>query len=52
MSVLDRFSSRLSYVKVDFSKPEEFQNLKEWLDEAPNLLHGNAAKYLWHTKPG
>ena len=34
-----RFSSRLSYVKVDFSKPEEFQNLKEWLDEKRTQIY-------------
>lgn len=34
-----RFSSRLSYVRVDFSKQEEYQNLKEWLNEERTQIY-------------
>ena len=34
-----RFSSRLTYVKVDFSKQEEYQNLKDWLNEERTQIY-------------
>ncbi len=34
-----RFSSRLTYVKVDFSKLEEYQNLKQWLNEERTQIY-------------
>ena len=34
-----RFSSRLTYVKVDFSKQEEYQNLKQWLNEQRTQIY-------------
>ena len=34
-----RFSSRLTYVKVDFSKQEEYQNLKQWLNEKRTQIY-------------
>jgi glucose-6-phosphate 1-dehydrogenase len=34
-----RFSSRLSYVRVDFSKQEEYQNLKDWLNEERTQIY-------------
>ena len=34
-----RFSSRLTYVRVDFSKPEEYQNLKQWLNEERTQIY-------------
>ena len=34
-----RFSSRLTYVRVDFSKQEEYQNLKQWLNEERTQIY-------------
>jgi len=34
-----RFSGRLTYVKVDFSKQEEYQNLKGWLNEERTQIY-------------
>jgi len=34
-----RFSRRLTYVRVDFSKQEEYQNLKQWLNEERTQIY-------------